>query len=204
MSGDAAAIARARPCLGCIALALGIVAAVVASFAYLAVDWKQLFGAESIRLMAKFVAEFFPPDVSSAFLAKATWGPFAGTLALALHTTGVLGRLYAESLENAPRAPEQALRDAGSGRVAAFAYATLPLVVAQAIAYALYRLEMNIRMAAVLGFVGAGGLGQLLYFHLSIFQQQQAATLLIAMFVLVFAVDSLSAFVRARLLPAHA
>jgi len=56
----------------------------------------------------------------------------------------------------------------------------------------------------VLGFVGAGGLGQLLYFHLSIFQQAQASTLLIAMFVLVFAVDSLSAFVRGRLLPAHA
>jgi len=63
---------------------------------------------------------------------------------------------------------------------------------------------MNIRMAAVLGFVGAGGLGQLLYFHLSIFQQPQAATLLIAMFVLVFAVDSLSAFVRGRMLPANA
>jgi phosphonate transport system permease protein len=130
-------------------------------------------------------------------------GPFAGTLALALHTTGVLGRLYAESLENVPPAPERALREAGSGRVVAFAYATLPLVTAQAVAYALYRLEMNIRMAAVLGFVGAGGLGQLLYFHLSIFQQAQASTLLIAMFVLVFAVDSLSAFVRGRLLPAH-
>jgi phosphonate transport system permease protein len=268
MSIDAATIARERPCWSCVALAVGVVAAVAASFAYLAVDWKQLFGAESMRLMAKFVAEFFPPDLSPAFLAKATWGalqtfavaaigtllaavaggvlalpasgrfglaaqlasrlvlnflrsvpelvwaalmviaaglgPFAGTLALALHTTGVLGRLYAESLENAPRAPEQALRDAGSGRVAAFAYATLPLVVAQGIAYALYRLEMNIRMAAVLGFVGAGGLGQLLYFHLSIFQQPQAATLLIAMFVLVFAVDSLSAFVRGRMLPAHA
>jgi len=268
MSGNAATIARDRPCWSCVALAAGVVVAVVASFAYLAVDWKQLFGAESMRLMAKFIAEFFPPDVSPAFLAKATWGalqtfavaaigtllaaaaggvlalpasgrfgvaaqlasrlalnflrsvpelvwaalmviaaglgPFAGTLALALHTTGVLGRLYAESLENAPAAPEEALRDAGSGRIAAFAYATLPLVVTQAIAYALYRLEMNIRMAAVLGFVGAGGLGQLLYFHLSIFQQQQAATLLIAMFVLVFAVDSLSAFVRARLLPAQA
>jgi len=261
-------IARERPCLGCIALALGVVAAVAASFAYLAVDWRQLFGAESMRLMAKFVAEFFPPDVSPAFLAKAAWGalqtfavaaigtllaavaggilalpaagrfglaarlaarlalnflrsvpelvwaalmviaaglgPFAGTLALALHTTGVLGRLYAESLENASPAPERALRDAGAGRAASFAYATLPLVCAKAVAYALYRLEMNIRMAAVLGFVGAGGLGQLLYFHLSIFQQAQAATLLIAMFVLVFAVDSLSAFVRGRLLPANA
>ena len=258
---------RIATCRGCIALAAGVVAAVVASFWYLAVDWRQLFSSESTTLMAKFVREFFPPDVSAAFLAKAAWGalqtlavavvgtllaaafgavlalpaagrfglaarlgarlvlnflrsvpelvwaalmviaaglgPFAGTLALALHTTGVLGRLYAESLENAPRAPERALRDAGSGRIAAFAYATLPLVTTQGVAYALYRLEMNIRMAAVLGFVGAGGLGQLLYFHLSIFQQAQASTLLIAMFILVFAVDSVSAFVRGRLVPAH-
>jgi phosphonate transport system permease protein len=254
------------PCWACFALALALLAAVVWSFAWLAVDWRQLFSGESMRLMAKFVAEFFPPDLSAAFVAKAAWGalqtfavaaigtllaavaasllalpasgrfglgsrllarlglnvlrsvpelvwaalmvlaaglgPFAGTLALALHTTGVLGRLYAESLENLPAAPEQALRDAGSGAVAAFAYAALPLVAAQGIAYALYRLEMNIRMAAVLGFVGAGGLGQMLYFHLSIFQQAQAATLLVAMFVLVFAVDSLSGAVRARLLPA--
>ncbi|HEY3636094.1 MAG TPA: phosphonate ABC transporter, permease protein PhnE [Caldimonas sp.] len=263
----AAAPERIATCRGCIALAVGVAAAVIASFAYLAVDWRQLFSAESTALMAKFVREFFPPDVSAAFIAKTTWGalqtfavaavgtllaaalgaalalpaagrfglaprllarlvlnflrsvpelvwaalmviaaglgPFAGTLALALHTTGVLGRLYAESLENAPGAPEQALRDSGSGRIAAFAYATLPLVTAQGVAYALYRLEMNIRMAAVLGFVGAGGLGQMLYFHLSIFQQAQASTLLIAMFLLVFAVDSLSALVRARLLPAH-
>ena len=130
-------------------------------------------------------------------------GPFAGALALALHTTGVLGRLFAETLENVPAAPERALRDAGSGAVAAFAYATLPLVAAQGVAYALYRWEMNIRMAAVLGFVGAGGLGQMLYFHLSMFQQAQAATVLIAMFVLVFVVDSLSAAVRGRLVPAQ-
>ncbi len=256
-----------RPCWACLGLALALVAAVVASFAYLAVDWRQLFGGESMRLMARFVREFFPPDLAPAFVAKAAWGalqtfavaaigtllavvaggalalpaagrfglaarlaarfvlnllrsvpelvwaalmviaaglgPFAGTLALALHTTGVLGRLYAESLENAAPVAERALRDAGSGRIAAFAYATLPLVTAQGVAYALYRLEMNIRMAAVLGFVGAGGLGQMLYFHLSIFQQAQAATLLGAMFLLVFAVDSLSAFARARLAPAH-
>ena len=131
-------------------------------------------------------------------------GPFAGTLALALHTTGVLGRLYAESLENVPPLPERALRDAGSGRLAAFAYATLPLVTAQGVAYALYRLEMNIRMAAVLGFVGAGGLGQMLYFHLSLFQEAQAATVIGAMFVLVFVVDGASSRLRRGLVPACA
>ena len=131
-------------------------------------------------------------------------GPFAGALALALHTTGVFGRLFAETLENAPRTPERALRDAGSGAVAAFAYGLLPLALPQWVAYGLYRWEMNIRMAAVLGFVGAGGLGQMLYYHLSLFQQAQAATVLIAMFGLVLIVDTISAQVRRGLAPAWA
>ena len=131
-------------------------------------------------------------------------GPFAGALALALHTTGVFGRLFAETLENAPRTPERALRDAGSGAVAAFAYGLLPLALPQWVAYGLYRWEMNIRMAAVLGFVGAGGLGQMLYYHLSLFQQAQTATVLIAMFGLVLIVDTISAQVRRGLAPAWA
>ena len=130
-------------------------------------------------------------------------GPFAGTLALALHTTGVLGRLFGEALENAPPAPEATLRQAGAGAVAGFAYGTLPLVTPQWLAYALYRWEMNIRMAAVLGFVGGGGLGQMLYYHLSLFQQAQAATVLIATFVLVVGVDALSARLRHGMAPAH-
>ena len=74
----------------------------------------------------------------------------------------------------------------------------------QWLAYSLYRWEMNIRMAAVLGFVGAGGLGQMLYFHLSLFQQAQASTVLIAMFVLVFLVDTASSRWRRGLAPAYA
>jgi phosphonate transport system permease protein len=131
-------------------------------------------------------------------------GPFAGALALGLHTTGVLGRLFAETLENAPREPEQALLNGGSGAIAAFAYGTLPGVFAQAVAYSLYRWEMNIRMAAVLGFVGAGGLGQMLYFHLSLFQHAQASTVLLAMVVLVVAVDGSSGHWRRGLAPAYA
>ncbi len=74
-------------------------------------------------------------------------GPNAGTLALALHTGGVLGRLFAEALENTPAQPAEALRLAGSGRLAAFAYGTLPGVWPQLVAYTLYRWENNIRMA---------------------------------------------------------
>jgi phosphonate transport system permease protein len=258
----------AGPCLTCVAVSFAIVAAVVASFAYLRIDVGALFSQESLRQMGRFAAEFFPPDLSAPFVAKAAYGalqtlavsalgtllamvgaallalpasgrfggllrvasrfllnalrsvpelvwaalmvlaaglgPFAGALALALHTAGVLGRLFAETLENAPREPEAALHDAGAGALAAFAYGTLPLALPQWAAYALYRWEMNIRMAAVLGFVGAGGLGQMLYYHLSLFQQAQAATVLIAMFVLVFTVDVVSARSRRHLAPAYA
>jgi len=123
-------------------------------------------------------------------------GPNAGTLALALHTTGVLGRLFAEALENTPMASARALTLSGSGRVTAFCYGTLPLVWPQLVAYGLYRWENNIRMAAVLGLVGAGGLGQMLYIHLSLFQEARAATVILAMLLLVLAVDSLSAVIR--------
>ena len=245
-----------------LATALLVLAAVVASFAYLAVDWRALVTGDAPRLMLRFVAEFFPPDVSTPFLRKTLWaaletlavsslstvlaalagallalpasgrlgvvarpaarfllnllrsmpelvwaalmvlaaglGPFAGTLALALHTTGVLGRLFAETLENLPPAPERALREVGASATTAFAYGSLPLAAPQWLGYTLYRWEMNIRMAAVLGFVGAGGLGQMLYFHLSLFQQAQAMTVLLAMFVLVVGVDAASAQLRPR------
>ena len=125
-------------------------------------------------------------------------GPNAGTLALALHTTGVLGRLFAEALENTPNEPAEALHLSGSSRLTAFCYGTLPSVWPQLLAYSLYRWENNIRMASVLGFVGAGGLGQMLYVSLSLFQQAQAASVILAMLILVLGVDVLSNWARQR------
>lgn len=125
-------------------------------------------------------------------------GPNAGTLALALHTAGVLGRLFAEALENTPTAPAEAIRLQGGSQISAFCYGTLPSLWPQLLAYSLYRWENNIRMASVLGFVGAGGLGQMLYVSLSLFQEAQASTVILAMLVLVFAVDALSGWTRQR------
>lgn len=143
------------------------------------------------------VARSIPELVWAAILLIAAGlGPFAGTLALAAHTTGVLGRLFADALENCSPLPESALRINGARALPAFLYATLPQALPQMMSYTLYRWENNIRAAAILGVVGAGGLGQMLKFHLSLFQMQQAATVIIAMLALVAVVDAASFALR--------
>ena len=254
--------ARCKACW----FSVAVLALIVASFWSLNLQWGQFLSLDAARSMGRFVAEFFPPDTSPAFVLKvavATWetlamsalgtllaaaagvalalpasrmhrddpararaptrlllnmlrsipelvwagllliaaglGPFAGTLALAMHTTGVLGRLFAEAVENAPAGPADALRAQGVGPLRVFLYATLPQVLPQLMSYTLYRWENNIRAAAVLGVVGAGGLGQLLSFHMSLFHMGKTATILAAMLLLVALVDALS-YVWRRLL----
>jgi phosphonate transport system permease protein len=133
---------------------------------------------------------------ASILLIAAGLGPFAGTLALAAHTSGVLGRLFADALENSSPLPETSLRINGASPLAAFFYATLPQATPQMMSYTLYRWENNIRAAAILGVVGAGGLGQMLKYHLSLFQMQQAATVVLAMLILVAIVDAASFALR--------
>jgi len=126
-------------------------------------------------------------------------GPFAGTLALALHTTGVLGRLFAEAIENAPPGPAFALRARGVAEGRVFLYATLPQVLPQLLSYTLYRWENNIRAAAVLGVVGGGGLGQMLAFHMGLFHMRETSSILLVMIALVALVD-LASWVARRVL----
>jgi phosphonate transport system permease protein len=136
---------------------------------------------------------------AALLLIAAGLGPMAGTLALALHTCGVLGRLFAESLENADPAPAFALRVRGVAESRVFWYATLPTVLPQLVSYTLYRWENNIRAAAVLGVVGAGGLGQMLAFHMGLFQMAETGSVLAAMLILVALVDAASDFTRRRM-----
>lgn len=133
---------------------------------------------------------------AALLLIAAGLGPLAGTLALALHTTGVLGRLFAEAVENAPENPGFALRIRGIGEGRVFCYATLPQVLPQLLSYTLYRWENNIRAASVLGVVGAGGLGQMLAFHMGLFQMSETSTILLAMLALVALVDACSYLAR--------
>ncbi|MBM3219560.1 MAG: phosphonate ABC transporter, permease protein PhnE [Candidatus Rokubacteria bacterium] len=127
-------------------------------------------------------------------------GPFAGVLALGVHTAGVLGKLFAEVIEDIDPRPIEALQATGASRLAIIVYGILPQAAPQFLSYALYRWEVNIRAAAVMGFVGAGGLGQRIHVAISLFHEHQLLTLLLAIYVIVTVVDALSAYLRARLL----
>ena len=125
-------------------------------------------------------------------------GPFAGVLALGIHNGGVIGKLYAETLENVRRGPVEALRAGGARRSSAFLYGALPQAWPQIVAYTLYRWEVNIRAAAILGFVGAGGLGQQMHIAISLFLESRLVTLIAAVFVLVNTVDLMRGYLRRK------
>lgn len=133
---------------------------------------------------------------AALLLISAGLGPMSGTLALALHTTGVLGRMFAEALENAPKDNEFALSVRGISRSKIFFFVQVPQIAPQLVSYTLYRWENNIRAATVLGIVGAGGLGQMLSYYLSLFKMPETSSILLVMIGLVLVVDMLSAKIR--------
>jgi phosphonate transport system permease protein len=180
--------------------ALGTLIAFILSLA-LALPASGRFGSLariSVRLVLNILRSIPELIWAAILLIAAGLGPFAGTLALAAHTTGVLGRLFSDTFENLPSAPEAALRINGVHPIIAYFYATLPQAIPQLMSYSLYRWENNIRAAAILGVVGAGGLGQMLKYQLSLFQMQQAATVILAMLLLIGLVDALSFWLRHR------
>jgi phosphonate transport system permease protein len=127
-------------------------------------------------------------------------GPFPGVLALGVHTGGVLGKLFGEVLEDVDPQPIESLQSTGAGRLQILFYAILPQVLPQFVSYTLYRWEVNIRVAAILGFVGAGGLGQRIHIAISLFLENRLLTLIIAIFILVTLVDYLSAYLRRKVI----
>lgn len=142
-----------------------------------------------------------PELIVALFLVLAYgFGPIAGVLALGLHAAGFLGKFYAEDIENADKKPQEALEAIGAGKLKTLWYGVLPQVMPQYVAYTAYILDRNLRMATVIGLVGAGGIGQELKGRFDMFQYGHVLTILIAIFVFVFTLDQLQARVRARLI----
>ena len=131
------------------------------------------------------------------FILAVGLGPFAGVLALGFHTGGVLGKLFSEVIEDVNPQPIEALQGTGAPMAAVLAYGIFPLALPQLVSDTLYRWEVNIRAAAIIGVVGAGGIGRDIYVAISLFHYQQLLTLLLMTLIIVTLVDYLSAWVRA-------
>lgn len=134
------------------------------------------------------------------FVVAVGLGPFAGVLALWVHTTGVLAKLFSEAVESIDPQPVEGIRATGAHPLAEIVYGVIPQVMPLWISYALYRFESNVRSASVVGMVGAGGIGMVLWDVIRGFQYAQTAAVLIMLVVAVSLIDLLSSKLRKRVI----
>lgn len=141
------------------------------------------------------------PDVVFAlvFVTAVGLGPFAGVLALVVHNTGVMGKLWSEAVEEMDQGPVVALSTTGASRLAVVSHAVLPAVVPSLLGLLMYRLDVNVRSSLVLGLVGAGGVGFLINQSIALFRFDEMLTYILMVLVMVIVVDLLSGAVRRRL-----
>lgn len=134
------------------------------------------------------------------FVVAVGLGPFAGVLALWVHTTGVLAKLFSESVEAIDPRPVEGIRATGAHPLEEIVYGVIPQVIPLWISFALYRFESNVRSASVVGMVGAGGIGMVLWEVIRAFQYAQTAAVLLMLVVSVSLIDICSAWLRKRLI----
>lgn len=127
-------------------------------------------------------------------------GPMAGVLAIAIHTAGALGKLFSEIVENVDMKPVEGVRATGASWVACMRFAVLPQTMAGFASYTLLRFEINVREASVMGFVGAGGIGQELVVAVRKFYYSDVSAILVLIIVTVFAIDIATGWVRGHFL----
>jgi len=142
------------------------------------------------------------PDLVWAllFVTAVGLGPFPGVCGIAVHSVGMLGRLFSEVIEDMDMGPVEALTLTGASRLQVFTHAVVPSVAPSLLGIGLYRFDENLRSSLVLGFVGAGGLGFQLLTAMSLFQYRTVSLLLIITFVLVMGAERISAALRRRVL----
>lgn len=176
--------------------ALGLIGGVLAS--------RNVSPSRALRFAAVRVLEFdrTVPDIVFAlvFVVAFGLGPLAGVLAIVLHTAGTLGKLFAEVIENIDMKPVEGVQAAGGAWLSQVRFGVLPQVLPNFASYALLRFEVNVRGAAVIGFVGAGGIGQELIVAIRKFYYSDVNAILLMLLVCVVALDFASEALRGRLL----
>lgn len=188
-------------------LAIAFLGTIISSFiavpfAFLAAKTSKKFSIRSTT--GKFILTLirvFPELVLAIMFIKAVGpGALAGVFAMGVHSIGMMGKLFSEAIENVDRGPEEAIIAAGGNRLAALSWATLPAVLPEFINFTLYRFEIAVRSASILGIVGAGGVGAPLIFALSARSWPRVGIILIGIIVMVTAIDWLSGAIRKQLL----
>lgn len=182
----------------------GTVIGVVLSVPFAILSARRLSPHPVVQWFARSLVSLFRtvPDLIWAlfFVVTVGLGPFAGTLALIVDTVGFCGRFFAEAMEEADLGPQEALAALGARKGAIIACAVLPAALPSMIATSLFSLEKATRSSVVLGLVGAGGIGMELEVALTFFNYQEAATIILAIFVLVLIVEQLSGMLRRRII----
>ena len=142
------------------------------------------------------------PDlvIGMLFIVAVGLGPFAGVMAIMINTGGVLAKLFSEAVESIDRGPVEGVRATGAAPLQEIVWGVIPQVAPLWTSYALYRFESNSRSATVLGLIGAGGIGQVLFDSLNAFNYSQASAIVIVIVVAVSLIDLLSQAIRSRLL----
>jgi phosphonate transport system permease protein len=156
-----------------------------------------------LRIVVKRFMEFCRtvPDIVFAliFVIAFGLGPMAGVLAITIHTIGALGKQFSEIVENVDMKPVEGVRSTGAGWISCMRFAVLPQVAAGFASYTLLRFEINVRGASVMGFVGAGGIGQELVVAIRKFYYSDVSAILLMIILTVFVIDIGTGWIRARL-----
>jgi phosphonate ABC transporter permease subunit PhnE len=151
------------------------------------------------RMILNTLRSIEPLIMCIVFVVWVGIGPFAGVLALTLHTIASLGKLYSEQVENIAEGPIEAITATGANRLQTIIYAVMPQIVPPYIAFTIYRWDINIRMSTIIGFAGGGGIGFLLQQNLNLLKYRQASVQMIAIAIVVATLDYISAKIRERI-----
>ncbi len=140
-----------------------------------------------------------PLIMAIVFVVWVGLGPFAGVLALAVHSVAALGKLYSEAVESIDAGPIEAITATGANRLQTIVYAVIPQIVPPYVAFTVYRWDINVRMSTIIGFVGGGGIGYLLQQWIRLLMYEEAGVAVWAIAIVVWALDYASAVVREKI-----
>jgi len=154
------------------------------------------FIARTITVFFRAIPEFI---IAMILVIAIGFGAMPGVLALGIHTMGFLAKFYAEDIEHINKGPIEALESSGASKLQIISFAIIPQIIPSFVANNLYILDRNIRMATMLGIVGAGGIGYELQSSFRMFEYQKVSAIIIIIFVTIFLIDNISSIIRSKI-----